>query len=82
MCPNVLPKHVVRHVADARQVDVTSYLRSGGSRWPFISFHFDSLPPIEGGERTLAGRLEREMHGLTSMAWDDNMHARAATFHE
>ena len=34
-------------------------------------FQFDSLPPIEGGECTLAGRLEREMRGLTNMAWDD-----------
>ena len=34
-------------------------------------FYFDSLPPIEGGERTLAGRLEREMRRLTSMVWDD-----------
>jgi hypothetical protein len=28
-------------------------------------------PPIEGGGRTPGGRLEREMRGLTSMAWDD-----------
>ena len=36
-----------------------------------MTFFFDSLPPIEGGERTLAGRLAREMRGLTSMVWDD-----------
>ena len=34
-------------------------------------FYFDPLPPIEGGEHTLAGRLVQEMRGLTSMAWDD-----------
>ena len=28
-------------------------------------------PQIEGGGRTLAGRLKREMCGLTSMVWDD-----------
>ena len=29
--------------------------------------------PLKGGKRTLAaaGRLVREMRGLTSMAWDD-----------
>ena len=31
----------------------------------------DPLPLKKGGERTLAGRLVREMRGLTSMAWDD-----------
>ena len=27
--------------------------------------------PSKEGERTLAGRLVREMRGLTSMTWDD-----------
>ena len=35
-------------------------------------------PQIEGGGRTLAGRLEREMRGLTRMAWEhwDDKYAR------